>query len=235
MHLLVEVAGQEAQPLARLHGRPGEHDARDLALHERRHRHRHRQERLAGAGGADREDHVVAADGVDVALLPERLGRDQLLAGRHRDGVAEHRLEVGLGVGGDHAHRRPHLAAADRRPRAQQLGQLGDRALGPAHLALVALEHDVVAAGHDAHVQLGLEGAEVVVVAAEQLAQIDVGGERQAAGGRGGRLAQRLSLTGPESTMRVAALTGGAPPPAGRRGCAARAAARASPGRAPAS
>ena len=100
--------------------------------------------------------------------------------------------------------RRPHLARPQRRARADQLGQLGQRALGPLHLALVALEHDVVAAGHDADVELGLERAEVVVVAAEEVAQIDVGGERQSARD-GGRFAQRLSFPAPESTTRSAA------------------------------
>ena len=165
-----------------------------------------------GAGRADGEDHVVATDGVDVALLAARLGRDPLLARGDRDGVAEHRLEVDLRVVGDHPDRRPHLARAQRSPRADQIGQLGQRALGSQHLALVAPERDVVTAGHDADVELGFERTEVTVVAAEEVAQVDVGGQRQPARD-GGRFAQRLSFLGPVYHVGPHALG----PPAGRR------------------
>ena len=48
------------------------------------------------------------------------------------------------------------------------------RALGFLHLLLVALQHDVVAAGNDADVQLRLEGAEMIVVAPEEREQVDI-------------------------------------------------------------
>jgi hypothetical protein len=60
------------------------------------------------------------------------------------------------------------------------------------HLALVAFQHDVVAARDDAHVEFGFQGAEVIVVAAEQLREIDIGGEGETARDRGG-FAQRLA------------------------------------------
>ena len=71
-----EVAGQEAEPLARLDRRPGEDDAVDLLGLQRLHRHGHRQPALAGAGRADAEGDDVVADGVDVALLAARLRPD---------------------------------------------------------------------------------------------------------------------------------------------------------------
>ena len=80
-HLLRHAAGQEAEPLARLDRRAREHDALDLLLHQRAHRQRHRQVGLAGAGRADAEDDVVLADGVDVALLRQALGRDRAARG----------------------------------------------------------------------------------------------------------------------------------------------------------
>ena len=56
----LDVAGQEAEPLAGLDRRPGEDDPLHLALGKRRRRHRHREEGLAGAGRADAEgDRVV--------------------------------------------------------------------------------------------------------------------------------------------------------------------------------
>ena len=71
-----QVAGQEAEPLARLDRRARQDDAVDLAARERRDRHRHREERLAGAGRADADRDRGAADRVDVALLVDGLRRD---------------------------------------------------------------------------------------------------------------------------------------------------------------
>src|SRR5262249_56758296 len=81
MYLLVQVAWQEAEALTGLDRGPGEDDTGRLSLHQRGHRHRHGQKRLSRAGWPDREDHVVAADSIHVALLSERLRRDPLLAG----------------------------------------------------------------------------------------------------------------------------------------------------------
>ena len=53
--LLREVAGQEAQPLARFDGGPHEHDALDRVALERVDRARDGEVGLAGARGADAE------------------------------------------------------------------------------------------------------------------------------------------------------------------------------------
>src|SRR5207249_4100145 len=111
---------------AGLHGRPGQHDPRDLALHQRRDRHRHGEERLAGARGPDREDHIVLADRVNVPLLARRLRRDPLLPGRDRDRVVEDRLEVRLLVVRQHPQRRAHLHRAYWGAGADELGELDE-------------------------------------------------------------------------------------------------------------
>jgi hypothetical protein len=46
------------------------------------------------------------------------------------------------------------------------------------HLPLVALQHHVVTTRNDAHFELGLEGAEVIVVPPEQLGEVDVRRQR---------------------------------------------------------
>ncbi len=93
VHLLGDVAGQEAELLARLDRRAGEHDPLHLPLHQVGDRHGHGQVGLAGAGRADAEDDVVVADGLDVPLLRQPLGRDDPVARGDEDGVAEDLLE----------------------------------------------------------------------------------------------------------------------------------------------
>ena len=79
--LLVQRAGQEAEPLPGLHRRPGQDDPVDLLGLQRLHRLGHRQVGLAGAGRADREHDRVLVDRVDVPLLVQRLGPDGAAAG----------------------------------------------------------------------------------------------------------------------------------------------------------
>ena len=78
--LLAQRAGQEAEPLAGLDGRPGQDDPVDLLGLQRLHGLGHREVGLAGAGGADAEDDGVLVDRVDVALLVQRLGPDRAAA-----------------------------------------------------------------------------------------------------------------------------------------------------------
>ena len=78
--LLGQRARQEPEPLARLDGGPGQDDPGDLLGLQRLHRLGDGQVGLAGARRADGEDDRVLVDGVDVALLVERLGRDRLAA-----------------------------------------------------------------------------------------------------------------------------------------------------------
>ena len=78
--LLLQVAGQEAELLARLDRRARQHDAADLLGQQARDRLRHRQVGLAGAGRADAEDDVVLVDGFEVLPLRRRLGHDLRLA-----------------------------------------------------------------------------------------------------------------------------------------------------------
>jgi hypothetical protein len=65
--------------------------------------------------------------------------------------------------------------------------------LALAHLTLGALEHDVVTPGHDLDIEVRFERAKMVVVPPQQMAQVDVRGERNPARDRGG-FAQLLSF-----------------------------------------
>src|SRR6266508_302961 len=67
--LLHHVARQKSQALPRFHRRPSEHDSLDLLFQKIRRRHGHRQVRLPRSRRADREDEVVAVDGLHVEAL----------------------------------------------------------------------------------------------------------------------------------------------------------------------
>ena len=147
--LLVERAGQEAEPLARLDRRPGQDDPVDLLGLQRLHRLGHRQVGLAGAGRADAEDDGVLVDRVDVALLAQRLGAD----GAPAPGEDVERQHLGGPLGGallEHADGAPDGVGGQRLALLDQLEQLGEEALGEGVVGRRAGDGDLVAA--DVHV-----------------------------------------------------------------------------------
>ena len=92
IHLLGQIAGQEAETLASLHRRPREHDALHVLALEGIHRAGHRQVGLAGASRANAESDVVLLDLAQVVHLARRAAMQLTLAGQQ----GRRRL-VGLG------------------------------------------------------------------------------------------------------------------------------------------
>ena len=78
--LLLQIARQEPELLAGFDGRARQDDAAHLLGEQVIHRLRHREIGLARAGRADAEHDVVLLDGVEIAALIGRLGRDAALA-----------------------------------------------------------------------------------------------------------------------------------------------------------
>ena len=180
MHLLVQVAGQEAEPLARLDRRPRQDDARDLALHQGRDRHRHREVRLPRPRGPDRDDQVVPAHGLDVALLVERL-RGDLASCARAPGWRRAKTLLTSAPGssasdaqGRRGRRRRRTGSPAPEPGQQLLARCALRARTCRSSPRRVI---VVAAGGDADVELRLEQAQVLVVPAEQGEEVDIGGE----------------------------------------------------------
>src|SRR3954447_21605719 len=161
-----QVAGQEAEPLARLDGGAREDDAVDLAALERRRGHRHRQPRLARARGPDAEGDGVAPDRVHVALLHHALGRD-LERAVTPDDVLEH--ACGRLVRVERAGHRGDRALRQLVARAHEVGHLTHDLLGGVHGLLAALERDDVAAQEHVGLEVALERLEHRVAAAGQL------------------------------------------------------------------
>src|SRR5581483_4998159 len=163
----LEVAGQVAELLARLDRGAAEDDPADLAALERAHGHEHGEVRLARARGADREDHGVLADHLDVAPLAGRPHADALdrlglfLLARAAAALAAAGQEEGV----DRLGRHTALGADGL----EHLGQDLRRRLLERGLALdleLALTRD------DLDVELLAHEAEVAVAGPEQRARL---------------------------------------------------------------
>ena len=165
--LVVERAGQEAEPLAGLDRGPGQDDAGDLLGLQRLHRLGDGEVGLAGAGRADAEDDRVLVDGVDVALLVQRLGTDVLAAPR-QDVQAEHLGRAGPGVGGEDAERAADRVRGEVLAGLDQFEQLLEQADGDGVVGRRAGDGDLVAADVDVAVEAALDDAQQFVARAEQ-------------------------------------------------------------------
>ena len=208
-----EVAGQEAQPLPRLHRRPGQDDPAHLLGLQGLHGQGHGQVALARPRRADTEGDGVGGDGVGVALLPAGLGPHRAALGRPQHLGGEHlgRPLVGL----HHLDRAADVGRVEGMAPLEQQHKLLEELAGP--LGLVALDRDLVAADHDLGVgaEGGLDLAEELVALAEQPGHEVVAGDEDLdlSGSHGGVGDQRSGRGGHPVTDAVsrAASPGGAP------------------------
>ena len=126
VHLLLQVAGQEAQALPGLDRRARQHDAVDPPGLQQGDALRHRQVGLAGAGGADAEDHLVPRQQVDVGGLGRAAGGD-----RAPCGCGSPAGPATAGAGRSRCRLRP-CAALPPHPRCQRVGPFPAAATGRA-------------------------------------------------------------------------------------------------------
>ena len=136
-----DVAGEEAEALARLDRRAGEDDAVDLLRLQRLHRERDREVALAGSGGADAERDGVRAHRVDVALLPRGLRAHRLAPAQHLGGEHLGRSLVGL----QHLDAPADAFAVEHVARLEQRDHLLEETADALGLDLVAADGDLVA------------------------------------------------------------------------------------------
>ena len=119
--LLAHVARQEAEPLARLDGRPRQDQPVRLALLDQGGGMGDGEIGLARAGRPGGEHQLVALQGPDIGVLRMRAGRDRLLARADRGGARGR--PVGP-VGGEQRRPAPSSSGAPRRrPRARSTGR----------------------------------------------------------------------------------------------------------------
>jgi len=96
--LLLDVARQEAELLARLHRRTRQDQSIDIALTEVLHGVGDGQIGLAGSAGADAEDDLVLAHGLEISGLATRLGPQRLAPVGVADDVVEDLVDVLIGA-----------------------------------------------------------------------------------------------------------------------------------------
>jgi len=136
----LQVAGQKAKTLARLHRRPHQHDLANGVIFESLDRHCHREVGFSRARRPHREDEVMVADCVHIAGLPWRARPNLATGKKHLGGlmlldafVAGHqgqdfRYVVGFELTAS-LHEQLELL--------QDLGRMGDLALAAGHANLV--------------------------------------------------------------------------------------------------
>ncbi len=101
-------------------------------------RHRHRKVSLAGAGGTDSENDIVAANRVDVNFLVDALGRDDALVGRDVNRVEENIFQLGVAIAADNSNRVLDVARIDRVAVLEQIVNLADNFAGERLLGMRA-------------------------------------------------------------------------------------------------
>ena len=173
--LLVQGAGQESQPLPRLHRGPGQDDPVDLLGLQRLDRLGHGQVGLAGAGRADGEHDRVLVDGVRVALLVQRLGPDGAAAGG-QDSDREHVRRADAALGAEHGRGPLDRVRGQVGALAQQLDQLVEERGNQSGLRRAPGRGDLVAADVDVGVEFPLNDVQQLVPGTEQADHRMIGG-----------------------------------------------------------
>ncbi len=169
--LVRQRAGEEAEFLAGLDRGTRQDDAADRLRLQRLDGLGHREVRLSGARWADAEDDGVAVDGVDVALLVERLGAHGLAA-RADDVLCQHLVRRDIGFFGEVDDAFDGLGVEslscpkDGNEFGQDVGCLS-------HVLRRTVERDLVAADVDVGCELVLEHSKIRVVRAEQIDHVD--------------------------------------------------------------
>ena len=161
--LVLQVAGQKAQPLARLNRRAREDDAVDALGAKRRDCLRHGEVSLAGAGRADAERDRVLLNGIQIRALTERLGLDGLALGRDAHHIARKLLNFLLPALAHETEDVAHVLLADLLALGCERQQTGDGLFGIEHVLGLTGDVDLLVAVGHAHVVFGLDHPQVLV------------------------------------------------------------------------
>ena len=172
--LALQITGEKAEALARLHGRARQNDAVDLLGAQRLDRHGNGEEGFTRAGRADAEHHGVLLDGVHILLLPDGLCLNRLAAVCDADAAVVKGGEFILAAVGDHSDDIVHCLLAELFPAAELCFHKLDGAVRLLHIRLGnALDDDGVPLGallllvEDANLKARLQLFDIAVERAE--------------------------------------------------------------------
>ncbi len=183
VHLLGEVARQEAQLLARLDRGAAEHDALDLLLEQGGRGHGDGEIGLARARRPDREHDVVLEDGLQVLLLAHVPGRHDLPECRSDGAILEEVDERGRGLFLQDADRRLEVGLLRRVAALDELRELREKPRRERRALRVARDGDLAPARGDLDAEGVFEKPKVFVVDTEERAEPRLGeGERYGVG-----------------------------------------------------
>ena len=166
--LLLQIAGQKAQPLARLDSGTREHDLFHQPRTKRRHRHDDGEVRLSRACRSNAERDGIFANGVEVDALTERFRAHMTATARHEDRVAEKAVQRLTLAALDESHTVAHLMHRERRALPVQVLQLAHDLRRRPHDLRLAIDRKLLAAAYEAAVEIVHEHLQVLVVLAEK-------------------------------------------------------------------
>jgi hypothetical protein len=174
--LLLHVAGQEAEPLARLDRGARQDQPLDAAGDQLRHRLRHGEIGLAGARRPEREDHVVRDELAHIMRLRDRARDDRLLARADHDrrrAAAARRIggRCRSSIGSLDIAITPSTSPIDLLAADHAAVELLQHFAGMRDGLGRALDHHALAAGVDIDAQPLLEREQVRIIFAEELRQ----------------------------------------------------------------
>ncbi len=170
--LLLQIARQKAQALARLDRRPRQDDPVDLAADQHLYRFGHGKIGFPGPRRSDPKDQILGRQGPDIGGLARRTRRNQPLTGRDRqvlgmNGARLVRLAL-LVTGARHPHRGIDLGFGDLQAFFQALVKRLQRRAGRIDRRRIAGDLNMIAATGQPDVQLLLDAQKVLIVLPEQ-------------------------------------------------------------------
>ena len=164
---LAQIAGQEAQPLARFDRGARQNDALDGAAHQHVDRHGDGEIGLAGAGRTQAEDQLMGAQRAQIGRLIGGAGADAALARADLFRLAPLLMCLQAGA----FQRRIDCRIVDFETALQALIKAGDGAARNIRALLRAGDGETVAARDQRDAELALDAVEIAVALAKELRQ----------------------------------------------------------------
>ena len=170
--LVLQVARQKAQPLARFDCGARQDDAVDRLGAESRDGFRHGKIGLAGTGGADADGDGVFLDGFQIILLADGLCLDRTALGRHADDILGHLADLILVAGVHKADEITHLLLVDLLALGRERKQRFDGAAALVGGFLVAGDLQLVVPVRDLYAEGLFDLPDILVKGAENVDQL---------------------------------------------------------------